>query len=169
MNSRYLKAAALAAATICSSNVLYAAPITYNFTATNFIAHEGTPLPASSVTGSYTVDGFMVTQVDLTIGSRSYSAADVALYDTSLPSTLGGTSNGSGVGLGTDDFWLEWFVGDPTHFKSFVYTVAGSQDFYASETGSISVAAVPVPAAAWLMGSGLMGLAGLARRRKRSA
>mgnify|MGYP001814425476 CR=1 FL=1 len=33
-------------------------------------------------------------------------------------------------------------------------------------TGSIS--AVPVPAAAWLMGSGLVGLAGVARRRKKS-
>jgi hypothetical protein len=28
------------------------------------------------------------------------------------------------------------------------------------------VAAVPVPAAAWLMGSGLIGLAGITRRKK---
>jgi len=33
-------------------------------------------------------------------------------------------------------------------------------------TGDCSVNAVPVPAAAWLFGSGLLGLAGIARRRK---
>ena len=34
---------------------------------------------------------------------------------------------------------------------------------------TISAPAVPVPAAAWLMGSGLVGLAGIARRRARNA
>ena len=35
-----------------------------------------------------------------------------------------------------------------------------------SMTGTTDVAAVPVPAAAWLMGSGLLGLVGVARRKK---
>jgi hypothetical protein len=169
MHSRYLKAAALAAATICSSSMPHAAPVTYNFTVTDFVAYEGTPPPVASVTGSYTLDGSIVTQFDLTIGSRSYSAADVAIYDSDFHNVLGGTSNDSSIGWGTDDFWLQWVPGYPTHFTDFAYTVAGVQDYYSSYTGSISLAEVPVPAAAWLMGSGLMGLAGLSRRRKPSA
>ena len=35
-------------------------------------------------------------------------------------------------------------------------------------TFSGSLTAVPVPAAVWLMGSGLLGLVGVARRRRRS-
>lgn len=42
----------------------------------------------------------------------------------------------------------------------------GFQPYFA---GSLTqVAAIPVPAAAWLMGSGLLGLVGVARRRRRS-
>ncbi|MCK5003174.1 MAG: VPLPA-CTERM sorting domain-containing protein [Gammaproteobacteria bacterium] len=38
--------------------------------------------------------------------------------------------------------------------------------FHPTFTGSLGVAAVPVPAAVWLMGSGLIGLVGVARRRR---
>jgi hypothetical protein len=34
---------------------------------------------------------------------------------------------------------------------------------------NVSVSAVPIPAAAWLFGSGLIGLAGLKRRQKANA
>ena len=34
-------------------------------------------------------------------------------------------------------------------------------------SGSISPAVVPIPAAAWLFGSGLLGLIGMARRKKK--
>ena len=35
--------------------------------------------------------------------------------------------------------------------------------------GTVSTSAVPIPAAVWLFGSGVMGLAGVARRRRRKA
>ena len=46
--------------------------------------------------------------------------------------------------------------------------IASSQSFeygYAASTQTVS-AAVPIPAAAWLFGSGLLGLVGMARRKK---
>ncbi len=45
-------------------------------------------------------------------------------------------------------------------------TFAKSGDEFAWAVHSGNVSAVPVPAAAWLFGSGLMGLLGLARRKK---
>ena len=45
-----------------------------------------------------------------------------------------------------------------------------SETFEASPTNffvdDVSISAVPVPAAAWLFGSGLLGLAGISRRKK---
>ncbi len=41
-------------------------------------------------------------------------------------------------------------------------TVSNNQQFYIN---TLDVTAVPVPAAAWLFGSGLIGLVGIARRR----
>lgn len=39
-------------------------------------------------------------------------------------------------------------------------------ELFTSDTMSVQLSSVPIPAAAWLFGSGLMGLVGLARRKK---
>ncbi len=63
----------------------------------------------------------------------------------------------------TSTFTLDYsalsITGPPTGSSSVRYAL--------HMTGSIEGAAVPIPAAAWLFGSGLMGLVGVARKRKK--
>jgi hypothetical protein len=42
----------------------------------------------------------------------------------------------------------------------------GSNYAWAVHSGDVSASVVPVPAAVWLFGSGLLGLIGMARRKK---
>ena len=83
----------------------------------------------------------------------------------------GATGLTNGVGLVTcavdcavgDTYTLNYSatvpLGDPSGF--------GGVKYYLHLQGTIAAgSAVPVPAAAWLFGSGLLGLAGIARRRK---
>jgi hypothetical protein len=51
-------------------------------------------------------------------------------------------------------------------FNVLVLAPAGGAGFF--DTASFDVAAIPVPAAVWLFGSGLIGLVGVARRKVRS-
>ena len=64
------------------------------------------------------------------------------------------------TGLGINNFNLNW--GQLVHTGVLALQLEQSDTF----TASAEVAAVPVPAAAWLFGSGLLGLAGVSRRRK---
>lgn len=59
----------------------------------------------------------------------------------------------------TGDFFLSWS-------KLIVGGSFGGKTGYWELAGTANVSAVPVPAAVWLFGSGLVGLAGIARRRK---
>jgi hypothetical protein len=155
------KIAVLAVALIAGA--AEAAPVTYDFTATDFFAAQGSAIPASTVSGNFTLDGTTVTQINLTIGSHTYTPAEVG-YD-SATSSLGGLLNGIQITLGnTDDFVLST---DPNNSANFHlgYTVANVSDVFYSFNGSVTPA-VPVPAAAWLFGSGLVGLASVARKRK---
>jgi len=66
-------------------------------------------------------------------------------------------------------FWSDEFFGLGTPFDSFEGGSFASFDYNLSLNGTVATSAVPVPAAAWLFGSGLLGLVGVARRSRRNA
>lgn len=70
----------------------------------------------------------------------------------------GAVTGGQLTGLGAA-FVVDLITGDIT------LTVANGAVFVTSVAGSFTLQAVPVPAAVWLMGSGLLALAGLFRRK----
>ena len=68
------------------------------------------------------------------------------------------TGTNTGTTSGTFDIgWTSLIVGGPFNGQIGTYAVQGTYS------------AVPVPAAVWLMGSGLVGLVGVARRRRKAA
>jgi hypothetical protein len=95
---------------------------------------------SSPITNFLTIEGFQLDLSTLTIDGQS-----------SLFLFLSGTGTLSGSGF------------DPTPASWSLSTQANSGN---PTTYSMTIAAVPVPAAVWLFGSGLIGLVGVARRRR---
>ena len=54
-------------------------------------------------------------------------------------------------------------------YVSSMFSGAGNQIVFIDNVSLTEIAAVPLPAAAWLFGSALLGLAGVARQRNRAA
>lgn len=90
------------------------------------------------------------------------------IVSTAIPSKLEGLAFGQDLVDGRHTLWL-------TNDNDFDVTAAGDNNFYvfAVDAGDlptfqaqeIAASVVPIPAAAWLLGSGLLGLAGFARKR----
>ena len=85
--------------------------------------------------------------------------------------SLPGLSIGNFIWLDGPDFWTTGEV--PTLPTSFTNTTnlggsiwLGGQTNYAVQGLSLEVSEVPVPPAVWLFGSGLIGLIGIAKRKK---
>lgn len=81
-----------------------------------------------------------------------------------IPLTLGNANGGVTFNCDSTNGTFECFSETTLHLLDDVVGFNG-QFFQFNLTGTIS--AVPVPAAAWLFGSGLVGLAGVAGRKKR--
>ena len=93
--------------------------------------------PTGSVSNLLTIGGW---QIDIT----SFTVVDQTVDFLTLEGTGGISGNG--------------FDLTPTQWTLSAQATGG--------TYSMALAAIPVPAAVWLFGSGLLGLAGLARRKK---
>ena len=148
---------------------------TFGFTFNLPIALEGLIDANSSVSYSLSSLSSAGAQIAPVVGSNIVSAFEV---DTSV----GGLSSlNKGVDVG-DTFF---FLGGPQTQNSAVFTASNSftgdlaydlmtvkVDFSLSANSTVGLSgfvqqvAVPIPAAVWLFGSGLLGLVGIARRKK---
>jgi hypothetical protein len=145
----------------------------YTFTASDFTSYYGTPVPYTTISGQVTLDGTNVTDVNLTIGDRTYLPSEVGYVPMNYPAGSSGiigaykASSWDEVGAlstNTDDFFL--WTNFAQNFVEFTYSVASLNDFFSSTNVSISVSAVPEPDVYAMLASGL-GILVVAARRKR--
>lgn len=117
---------------------------------------------------------------DAAIAGNGTLALEGAAFASGL--ALSGAGGTFGTGFGTQQFWFAATsndgggnnagpvtgtrFGNATNFATFALAADGSLTY---SLAADSVAAVPIPAAAWLLGSGLLGLGNIARRRSKAA
>ena len=110
----------------------------------------------------------------LTVGSMTFVESEDNQFNSGFPQLLFNDGMFAGINFDTsfayDPFWDEFmgffnaggelmeFSGDDGDFGMI---------FGTWEAGSYTATVIPVPAAVWLLGSGLLGLVGIARRKAR--
>lgn len=103
---------------------------------------------------------------DNVYGGGYWTSTDYLWTDQPYEDPAGSTTESTGKPFPrtprTNFGWLFYFGGDPGAHKTILATTA-SRAVWAVRDGD--VAAVPLPGAVWLFGSGLLGLVGLARRK----
>jgi len=149
------------------------------------------PNPFTSVSGANLIAGAIAPTFDPTVAQTQPAASSPIAWDfylggvmvnsfTTAPSSgdaTGGTISGfidiSVNWSGTSFVQSGAFSGTHTGTTSGTFDIGWTSPFDGPFGGQIGTytatgtfSAVPVPAAVWLMGSGLLGLIGIARRRK---
>lgn len=75
---------------------------------------------------------------------------------------IGGyTGTPGGLYMESNDIRLIFDGVENPAFVQFWYARSGYHDFFRTTSGTVAASAVPVPAAAWLFGPGLLGLVGI--------
>jgi hypothetical protein len=114
---------------------------------------------------SFSLSGFNAAQIAQTSGSLSYQITVTGALSS------GGTVTSQFVPWGAPQFssvnWRSFVLPDTfVDLTSVTFAQTGTGNFTVYENISVEVSSIPVPAAAWLFGSGLLGLIGVARRKK---
>lgn len=150
----------------------FSAPRRFAFTSPIELNSSNTPLNSGLATLGTSQNTFW-NQVSATLGSQTSfvaplgaagGAIDYALLNNFFNQLPGDATNGLGT---TQNFYLltNSTGGNPTQARTFVLN-----DLELTTDGNLvahgGVSEVPLPAAVWLLGSGLMGLAGIGRRRR---
>ena len=117
------------------------------------------------------VTGWRLADSDGCLGFDCTSSEMGGLFYTALSNSTGSLTNtGPFSNIQSDSYWLAtewnssiaWFFNMGTGGQN-LDSKTGSFYGWAVQSGDVS--AVPVPAAVWLFGSGLLGLVGVARRK----
>lgn len=112
------------------------------------------------------------------IGDPTNFAGDKDVFGTSMASTgknsFWGVPTAATTGADGKGSSYAYFLGHALNFDSGnfeeTYPVIQSEGVWTLDTtaGTLSYSAIPVPAAVWMFASGLLGLAGIARRNKKA-
>ena len=116
----------------------------------------------SSGTGTISFGSGSGNSLTLNVGTQTFSAADDDGYATGFPQLSLNAGAFSGFNFATSFSTMSWFDSQGPWFD-------GEDDDFNLVSGTWinfeTTAVVPVPAAVWLFGSGLLGLVGIARRK----
>ncbi len=138
---------------------------------------DSVQISALYTSGNYgdVVDETALFSYDTDYANRPVSANAFITADTATTAVTGGTDGIGGwsnVSPGEDGSGGVWLMTDLFNGKAvssilfYVNSPASSASLSDFSIMSIETSSVPIPAAVWLLGSGLLGLVGLRRRRR---
>lgn len=171
---------------VCLPFSARASMVTYNLSASGFTPLYGGSAPIDPLTGVLTINytGTDITGVSLTLNNLAIATTSTLAFTQTYYEYWFGKYSAVGIGYivgdgdtidginsGTNDISLSFQITDSniansSDYNSFFMAYAnGTGGYWTTTTASLTpVTPTPIPAAAWLLGSGLLGLFGVRRR-----